>query len=99
MEILSNDNKITFEPSFHSEIRLVLEFELQLQSLHENVTIEMVTQNGLTYRSKSTLQLKFIYFEKATKFDEISSYFVAIAILKYLKWLFHKLLGMIAQKN
>ena len=61
LEILANDNEVTFEPSFYSEIRLVLEFELQVQSLHENVTIEMVTQNGLISRSKSTLQLKFIY--------------------------------------
>ena len=61
LEILANDNEVTFEPSFYSEIRLVLEFELQVQSLHENVTIEMVTQNGLTYRSKSTLHLKLIY--------------------------------------
>ena len=79
LEILSNDIKVTFEPSFHSEIRLVLEFELQLQSLHENITVEMVTQNGLTYPSKSTLHLKFIYFEKATKFDEI---FILVLLLQ-----------------
>ena len=62
LEILANENNVTFEPSFYSEIRLVLEFELQIQSLHENVTIEMVTPNGLTYRSKSTLHPLFIVF-------------------------------------
>ena len=52
LEMFSLDNQVTFDPICVSEIKQVLEFELDLHTLHENVSVEVASRNGFTKQGK-----------------------------------------------
>ena len=48
LEMFSLDKQVTFDPICVSEIKSVLEFELDLHTLHENVSVEVASRNGFS---------------------------------------------------
>ena len=54
LEMFSLDNQVTFDPICVSEIKQVLEFELDLHTLHENVSVEVASRNGFTKQGKTS---------------------------------------------